>query len=508
MMHRLKGMAARLLLAAMGVSGAVAAAVVPPQAEPALPPRPNIVVLMVDDLDVGSFERALGAGLLPNLAQVFAAGTRFTESFATEALCCPSRSTFLTGLYPHNHGVVRNGGAHGGFGTFLREFGDNNVATWLQGPYRTGHVGKFLNGYNDGTVVPPGWDDWQGLVDPSTYCMYGYTVSNNGHPVTHGNDPVRDYQTDVLAGLAEDFILDRGGAGGGRPMFLSVAPLAPHREICIDGIRPAPRHRNTPPFPLPKPPSFNEADMSDKPAWMRVLPLRDEAEVARLYNQRIASLRAVDDLLGRVVRALASVQQLDRTAFLFTSDNGYLLGLHRWESKVLVYEESIRVPLLARVPGVAGPRNSAQLVLNNDLAPTIAALARVTPGLKVDGRSLLPLLEGTAGPWRRRFVAEYPPVPAPAPGGDPDLAGVRPNLPPFFAVRTGVDGDLTRLVYSETLNADAEVTARELYDLRVDPFQIASRHRDPAYAARRLRLKAHLDALKACGGGSCQGLEE
>ena len=507
MTHRSSGRTARLLLAALGLSGAVGTGVRATRADPALPPPPNIVVLMADDLDVGSLERALAAGLLPNLAQVFQGGTRFTESFATEALCCPSRSTFLTGLYPHNHGVVRNGGARGGFGTFLRDFGDNNLATWLQGTYRTGHVGKFLNGYNDGTLVPPGWDDWQGLVDPSTYCMYGYTVSNNGHPVTHGNDPVRDYQTDVLAGLAEDFIL-RGGSGGGRPLFLSIAPLAPHRETCINGIRPAPRHRNTPLLPLPKPPSFNEADMSDKPAWMRVLPLRNEAEVARLYNQRIASLRAVDDLLGRVVRALASVQQLDRTAFLFTSDNGYLLGLHRWESKVLMYEESIRVPLLVRLPGSAGPPASAQLVLNNDLAPTIAALARVTPGLKVDGRSLLPLLDGSAGEWRRRFVAEYPPVQSPAPAGDPDLAGVRPNLPPFFAVRTGVDGDLSRLVYGETLNAEAEVVARELYDLRVDPFQIASRHRDPAYAARRLRLKAHLDVLKACGSGSCQTLEE
>jgi N-acetylglucosamine-6-sulfatase len=506
MTHRLKTIAARLILTALVATGTVAAEVQAHRVD--APPPPNIVVLMVDDLDTGSLDRALGAGLLPNLAGLFESGTRFSDSFATEALCCPSRSTYLTGLYPHNHGVVRNGGASGGFATFMRTFADNNLAAWLQGTYRTGHVGKYLNGYNDGTLVPPGWDDWQGLVDPSTYCMYDYTVSNNGNPVTHGHDPVRDYQTDVLAGLAESFILASPSAGGGRPLFLSVAPLSPHRESCFDGIRPAPRHRDTTPLPLPKPPSFNEADMSDKPAWMRNLPLRNEAAVSRLYNQRIASLRAVDDLVGRMVRALRTIQQLDRTAFLFTSDNGYLLGLHRWESKILVYEESIRVPLFLRVPGVSGPRTVAELVLNNDLAPTIAALARVTPGLPVDGRSLVPLLDGTAGAWRKRFVAEFPPtMAAPAPG-DPDLAGIPPGVPPFFAVRTGVDGELSRLVYSETLNASAEVVARELYDLRVDPFQIASRHQNPAYLAKRRQLKQHLDALKTCGGGTCQRLEE
>jgi hypothetical protein len=288
-----------------------------------------------------------------------------------------------------------------------------------------------------------------------------------------------------------------------------VAPLASHRESrCFDGVRPAPRHLDTPILPLPKPPSFNEADLSDKPAWMRDLPLRDEAAVARLYNQRIASLRAVDDLVGRVVAALGAVHELENTAFVFTSDNGYLLGLHRWESKVLVYEESIRVPLLVRVPGLAGPPTVDRLVVNNDLAPTIAALAGVTPGLTVDGRSLLPLLDGTATTWRKRLVAEFPPRLAMPSPDDPDLGALPLGPKPFLAVRSGQDGDLSKLVYSETLNGSGGVVARELYDLRIDPFQIQSRHRDPAYDGKRRRLKQHLDLLKTCADGTCRQLEE
>jgi hypothetical protein len=251
--------------------------------------------------------------------------------------------------------------------------------------------------------------------------------------------------------------------------------------------------------------------MGDKPGWMRSLPPMPRKKMARLYNQRIAALRAVDDLLGRVVRALDTVQELDRTAFVFTSDNGYLLGRHRWEAKILLYEESIRVPLLLRIPGVVAPPSVPAMALNNDLAPTIADLAGATPGLVMDGRSLLPLLQGTATSWRKRFLAEFPPQ-APGPSADdPDLAGLPSGIPPFFAVRSGSDGDLSNLVYGETMSADgSRVAARELYDLRpnVDPFQIASRHADPSYASKRQWLRLHLRALKRCGDGTCQVHEE
>jgi len=476
--------------------------------------RPNIVVLLADDLDLGSFEAAARAGWLPHLTAFFADGTRFRESFVTEALCGPSRATFFTGLYPHNHGVAGNTGPRGGLDVFLQSFGENNLATWMQAAgYRTAHVGKYINGYVDGTLVPHGWDEWQGLVDPSTYCMYEWDISNGGHPVHHGHRPVKDYQTDVLAGIAEDFVAGTRAAGDSRPLFLNLAPPAPHREgQCFDGIRPPPRYLLTPRLPLPKPPSFNEADTSDKPGWIQRLAPVDEAAMAKLYNQRIAAFRAVDDLFGRVVDAFGAIGELDRTAFLFASDNGYLLGKHRWEAKILLYEEAIRVPMMLRVPGLAGPRTVDEIVLNNDIAPTVLDLAQATPGLAMDGRSLLPLLAGAPPSWRKRFEVTFPPQVAGPAFDDPDPTGPQfTAVPPFFAVRSGVDGALSQLIYGETLTlVGSLVTDRELYDLRptVDPFEIASRHDDPAYAVKRQRLKDLLDALRTCSNGTCLAIEE
>jgi arylsulfatase A-like enzyme len=325
--------------------------------------------------------------------------------------------------------------------------------------------------------------------------MYGYTISDDGEPIVYGDAP-SDYQTDVLAERSREFIESWHERGDSRPFYLSIAPLAPHLESACHptGIRPAPRHEGSVHLPLPKPPSFNELWMGDKPRWMRSLPFVNGSRLQANYNARIAALRAVDDLIGGLVRELAAAGTLDRTAFLFTSDNGYLLGQHRWRTKVLLYEESIRVPLMVRLPGGGGPARVEALVLNNDLAPTIAALASVPPGLDVDGRSLLPLLQGASTSWRRRFLVEYPP------------AGESLGIPPFFAVRED-----SGLLYGETLDfAGTHVTDVELYDLATDPFQRHSLHRSPApQRARQMHLlKEHLDRLKSCGGGTCQTLEE
>jgi len=477
--------------------------------------RPNVILLVVDDLDVSSLHAAAAAGYLPNLVEhVGAGGTEFTESFVTLSLCCPSRATALTGQYGHNHGVIRNTGPSGGF----ERFDDGStLATWLSGAgYHTGHVGKYLNGYRDPGYVPPGWDDWQALVDPTTYCMYDYVVSDNGSPVAYGS-AVADYQTDVLAGRADDFIREWHERGDTRPFFLSLAPLAPHLESACEPlrVRPAPRHEDTAALPLPRPPSFNEQEMGDKPTWMQRLPLLPEATLQAAYADRIASLRAVDDMVGRLALRLRAIGAGERTAVFFTSDNGYLLGQHRWPSKVLMYEESIRVPLIVRLPWAAQRPSVAQIALNNDLAPTIAALAGVEPGLVMDGRSLLPLLQGDASSWRRRFLVEYPPVPPdPAPTGS-GASIAKPiddnDLLPFFAVRTGSADGEPSLVYGETLDATGtEVTHVEHYDLALDPFQLHSLHDDlsPARVLQRRVLDQHLQRLKVCGAGTCQGAEE
>ena len=511
----------------------LAAGAVPPAgAQPAQPP--DIVVIMVDDLDVASFQRALAPGCtiaggpcMPRLRQLVLGGaTLFTESFASQPLCCPSRSTYLTGQYPHNHGVLRNSGPAGGFVRFYQENAGSSLPVWLAPRYHTAHIGKYLNGYVFPMVRPEGWDEWHGLVDPSTYCMYDYTISHNGVPRLYP-EALQNYQTDVLARLADRLIRQHDGSGDPRPLFLSVAPLAPHLESqCYpNGVRPAPRHAGTVALPLPTTGcSFNEFDMQDKPEWMRGLPFRDPQYLQGLYRQRLASLRAVDDLIRTVVTALEQTGRLGNTAFVFTSDNGYLLGQHRWATKVLVYEESIRVPLVVRLPGAAGPATVSEIVLNNDLAPTILALAGVSPdpGHVVDGRPLIPLLDGTATKWRKRFLVDFPPHTNGGPGAAPDwdLAGeLQPSLsiPPYVAIRTGATGDaLAHLTLSETLDAAGEVTDIELYDLQAgfdgfaDPLQCTSLHASgsPLRVWQRQQLEQMLDALKTCGQGTCQLLEE
>lgn len=471
-----------------------AAGAVPAAAQTA---QPNLIVIMTDDLDAESLQTALAQGLMPYLKTYVAdVGVTFANSFATFPLCCPSRATYLTGLYPHNTGVVWNSGPNGGFANFDDS---STIATWLRAAgYRTGHVGKYLNGYTNAAYVPPGWDDWQGLTDPGTYCMYGYTVSDNGVAVVYGNGPA-DYQTDVLRQRALDFISE-SEAEDAAPFFLTITPLAPHLESNCqpNTVRAAPRHEGTVNLPLPTPVSFNEADMSDKPLWMRVLPLVDAAQTQQLYNDRLEALRAVDDLVGAVMLAVTENGELGRTSIVFTSDNGYLLGRHRWESKVLGYEESVRVPLLMRRPNGAA-RTISELVLNNDLAPTLADAAGVAPGFAVDGRSLRPLLDGSAATWRKRFLVDHPPT------------GESFSVPPYLAVRTATSLTGAPLAYIETYNdAGTLVTARELYDLVLDPYQVSSLHNDnsPLRVGQRQSLAQHLQNLKSCGNGTCQSYED
>ena len=208
-----------------------------------------------------------------------AKGTTFSRSYASYPLCCPSRATSLTGRYSHNHGVQNNTPPLGGYG---RPDKQNTLGVWLQRRgYVTSHIGKFLNGYGRDAPadVPPGWTEWKGSVDPSTYRMWGYTLNENGTMRTYGRPRVQNpalYQTDVYRSKAVDFINRRSGPG--KPFYLSVAFLAPHAEAGrargAVSVRSAPRHRGK--FAtkgLPTPPSFNEADMTDKPSGMRNRPL-------------------------------------------------------------------------------------------------------------------------------------------------------------------------------------------------------------------------------------------
>lgn len=447
-----------------------------PPAVAAQAAQPNVIVFMTDDQNVSSLE------VMPNVrALLTQQGVTYTNNFVSYPLCCPSRATYLTGQYPHNHDVMWNSAPDGGY---YKLRGNETLPVWMRrAGYQTAHIGKYLNGYGtqDPLEIPPGWGEWYGSIDPTTYRMWGYTLNENGVLRTYGQDSVEDpalYQTDVYRAKAVDYI-NRKAPGG--PFFLSVATLAPHTEggfAANNGNRnprPAPRHRGA--FAdraLPKPPSYDEADVSDKPAHIRSLPritATAEAQILRTYRSRLESLLAVDEAVAAIVEALRANGELANTLFIFTSDNGWLQGEHRIRSgKIHPYEESIRVPLILRGPGLAANTQRTTQASNIDLAPTVLAAGGATPGIVVDGRSLLPVSTGV-----RPLLIET----GPRPDGSRWYAAVR--VPRFLYVEHST-GEL------------------ELYDLQLDPYQLRSRHNDPAYQEVLASLAVELDRLMACAG--------
>lgn len=440
------------------------------------PRRPNLLVIMTDDQTVDDLR------VMPQTRALLAApGTTFENSFASYPLCCPSRSTFLTGQYAHNHGVVANAGPDG----YPRLDETNTLAVWLQDSgYFTALVGKYMNGYGEGSAaVPPGWSRWFALMGPSTYHFYDYKVSEDGVPVSYGREE-EDYQTDVLAAEAERILRSRVGAK--EPFFLAVTPVAPHLETRGGAIvppRPAPRHEGA--FadePFPAKPSFNEANVADKPAHVRKrskLGKSGVEDIVDTYRARLASLLAVDDLVGRLVGALAETGEIHHTVIVFTSDNGFFLGEHRLpKGKFLPYEESIRVPLLIRGGSFPAGHTAKQLVSNVDLAPTLLELAQATPRRVLDGRSLARFpLEPDQGRNRALLI---------------EGARLNSNSPAYSAVRD------ERWLYVEY-----DQGGRELYDLKRDPYQLRSRHNDRALASLRAGLATRLARLRDCSGEEC-----
>ncbi|MGH9878006.1 MAG: sulfatase family protein [Nitrososphaerales archaeon] len=458
-----------------------------PSAE-ALVARPNIVVIMVDDLNERSLDIMVQNGLMPNLKRhIIDKATTFSESFVTFPLCCPSRSTFLTGQYPHNHGVWGNELPDGGASKFVDS---TTIATWLQeAGYHTGYVGKYLNMYGidtPETYVPAGWDDWQATVGDSTYLMYLYTINDNGVLVTYGDEP-NDYQTDVLAGRAAEFIQERESSDS-TPFFLYVNPLAPHAEDSIPpctlnyGILQAtlPPIRyidTTDAIEFPRPPSFNETDVSDKPSSLRKPPLNSTHVgcLENLFHDRLETMRAVDDLIQEVVSSLKDNKELWKTVIVFTSDNGFLLGERRLHGKNWFYEESIGVPLYIRIPNMP-PQTIAKLVVNNDLAPTFLDLAQAQADIEIDGRSLLPLIENPNADWRNGFLIE---------------------TLKYSAVRTEHYAYAFYYAYG----------AKEVYDLDNDPDQLKNVKSKLPWKSKIIALDEWREALRTCKGLSCNNIE-
>lgn len=513
--------------------------------------RPNVVLIQTDDQtlrDLRATWRTPSGALEPvmpkTLSLIGNKGVTFDRYYSSFPLCGPSRATLLSGSYAHNDGVRGNSGTNGGWDGFrTHDIYSNNLATWLQqAGYRTIHVGKFTNNYGRETApetrIPPGWDQWEtSATDNSTREFYGYRLNVNGEiqgpfgesdygPYWGLDDPrcpdlapvgiVCNDSTDLTAIRASAQI---AASPSRTPLYLQLDFGAPHGDS-RPPIGPTPPTRyidSAFDTALPRSPSFNEADISDKPSF-----LRDQAEslspfaisdLTEEYRRTIETLRGVDDGVGRVLDALRSRGDLSNTYVIFTSDNGFFRGEHRIErAKFLPYEPSTHLPLLIRGPGIKPRGHSPELVANTDLAPTILKIAAAKATRSLDGRNLAPFWRNRGRTTNRPILLEsfvnssnLDPVPPDDEPADPQprhsaggsrrgaTASISAPVKDYLGVIAG------RYKYVEYDTGD-----RELYDLKRDPDELINRISAPRYARVQKAMVTQLVRLRTCKGASCK----
>jgi N-acetylglucosamine-6-sulfatase len=465
--------------------------------------RPNIILIVTDDQTLAQ----LNERTMPATERLLVdRGSSFSRYYASTAQCCPSRAAMLTGQYGHNNGVLSN---QEGYAGLIRK--RDTLPVWLRrSGYRTAHVGRYLNGYTEVASpgkVAPGWSEWHTVAEPS---YYNYLISNNGRLREHGSLE-SDHLTTVLNRHAVRVIEEF--APRPRPFYLQLDQRAPHGDRATGGpgrcVRfsapdPAPRDSNL--FkraPLPRPPSFNERNMSDKPSFLQGLDRLGKAQFKRMREKwgcALASLREVDRGVQRILSALHDLGEARRTAILFTSDNGRFFGEHRVRAgKVLPYEEAERLPLIMRVPRPYRefePRipRLDQVAANVDLAPTILDLANAQPCSAcrvMDGRSLLDLINGNASSWPddRGILLEYR-----------VRRASRYATCHYTAIHTG---ELEYVEHTRLVRRGecVDVDERELYDLTFDPFQLENLCAGGCPNGRgQEQLEERLATLRGCEG--------
>ena len=453
--------------------------------------RPNVLLITTDD------QADIELRSMPRTRRLLTrAGADFVNAISPHPLCCPARAEILTGEFAHNNGVKHNTGPYGGYARYATANGGSNlrenIGAWMRrAGYSTGFTGKMLNGYSSGSKRPSGWGMW----DPSlsgTYAYYGTQFFNDGRPETP-----KGYVVDVVADRASSFI--RARAKSAKPFFLWASHVAPHDAIVGGTTYPHPRiasrHRKkfrSTSLPAMKKPSFNEREVSDKPRYMRRDRLSTRGMVED-YRQRQRSLAAVDEANATMIGALRKAGELANTLIIFTSDNGYLFGEHRLETKNFVYDENLQVPLLIRGPGVPAGSVYRDLATTVDLAPTIlhaaGALRKVVRAGRTDGVSLLPTFRG------RSVVSDTSLIQA----GGVNRTILRAHGGWLFRGVT-----TARYTYARHWKG-----SEELYDRRVDPHEMrnlvgsesgALRSRASEYDAVLKALAFRLDTLQSCRG--------
>ena len=460
--------------------------------------RPNILFVFTDDHAahaIGAYGSQINE--TPNIDRLAAEGMRFENCLVTNSICGPSRAVILTGKHSHLNRFRRNGdrfdGSQQTFPKLLQQAG-----------YQTAMIGKWHLGSD-----PTGFDYWTVLIGQGPY--YNPPMIENGHRVQH-----EGYTTSIITDLTLNWL--QQGRDESKPFMLMYQHKAPHREWApgpgylhkYDDVEiPEPttlfddysgrgsaakqqtmtiaRHLNERDLKLTPPRNLTPEQLK---VWNEAYEPKNEAfraanltgdDLVRWKYQRyikdyLRCVAAVDDNLGRVLDYLDESGLSDDTIVIYSSDQGWYLGDHGWYDKRWMYEESLRMPLIVRWPGVveAGTVNN-QMVSNLDFAETFLDLADVDVPADMQGRSIVPLLEGKSpDDWRDSFYYHYYEFPG------------AHSVQRHYGVRT----DRYKLIHFY------QIDEWELYDLQEDPDELVSRYGDPAYQEIADQLQAELNRLR------------
>ncbi|CAH0387899.1 unnamed protein product [Bemisia tabaci] len=473
--------------------------------------KPNIVLILTDDQDISSIYS------MPKTQKLIAdVGASFVNSFCSTPICCPSRSSILTGQYLHNHGVFNNSRSGGCYSAHWRTIKEPLAfPVYLQSAgYKTFYAGKYLNQYGSAhktkNPIPPGWDVWYGLIGNSKY--YDYSLVINGK-IKHFKN---DYFTSVIESSGIEFLQS---VGMKKEKFLMVlATSAPHDPFTPESKYKG-RFNGT---KAPRTPNFNTFT-KDKHWLLRLgdVPLPDSMvdTIDTIHARRLETLLSVDDMVEKVVLELKKFNLVEETVIIFTSDNGYHLGQFSlpWDKRQ-PYEFDIRVPLFIRGPSIKPKSVIYSPVVNIDLAPTILDLAGISTPDSMDGSSWLPLLKKTASNKisPRTFLVEYhgegnrKSIDEKCGLKDPNLKECRVRNDckcqdarnnTYFCLRSISETD--DLSYCEFQDSENFI---EYYDLKTDQYQL-NNLRHSLSSSLQNKYSSRLKILQHCSGPICNELQ-